>query len=43
MKLGQVTSGAKEKEPVHLHNHAQTNDLEVHDSGTHEHHDSNEG
>ena len=42
MAFGQVTLGAKEKEPCHLHQHAHSSDPEVHGSGTCEHQVSNE-
>ena len=43
MALGQVISRVKEKEPGHLHQHAQSSDLEVQGSGTHKHQGSNVG
>lgn len=43
MALGLVTWGAKGTELGHLHQHDQSSDLAVHDSGIHEHQASNEG
>ena len=42
MAFGQVTLGAKEKEPWHLHQRSHSSDLEVHGSGTYDQ-ASNEG
>ena len=38
-----MISEAKEKEPGHLHQHAQSSDPEVHGSGNQEHQAPNEG